>query len=155
MDVLTLARGKVKAGPFASEAEVLKFCDSQIKQISGKSAVVRFSQANSTTQTPGIPDRRYRPFGVCVWFEAKSEKPDAQLTREQFDFLTSELAAGELAACGTTRELVQVLDALRGELFGTFADGHALAVCAGIVQDWQGRGFRGEKKPPKPKQGTQ
>lgn len=146
-DLLSIARRP----NLASEKTVESRCDDLVAKISGKEAVVRFSQARETHQTEGIPDRRYRPFGVCLWFEVKSEKADAQLTRHQAEFLRAELAGGELAACGTTTELVQVLDAIRTDLFGKEPDGHALAVCERIVQDWEGRGFRGEKKPRQPK----
>ena len=135
----------------SSEKTVEKWCDDLIAKISGKGAVVRFSQARETNQTLGISDRLYSPFGVDLWFEVKSEKPDAQLTRDQSVFLHARLAAGVCAACGTQVELVQVLDAIRADLFGKEADGHALALCERIVQDWEGRGFRGEKKTRQPR----
>ena len=143
MDLLTIARRK----QLANEKTVEKWCDDLIAQIAGKQGVVRFSQARETNQTRGIADRLYSPWSCDVWFEVKSEKPDAQLSREQSVFLRARLEAGVLASCGRLDELRRTLDALREELFRDAPAGHALAVCAEIVQDWEGRGFRGEKKP--------
>ena len=132
-----------------SEKTVEARCDDLVAQISGRQDVVRFSQARATGQTLGISDRRYRAFGRAFWFEVKAE--DGKLSREQLEFLGAEHACGELACCGGVEELKTVLTALRIETERQDHDDFALDICRRIVQDWQGRGIRGEKSPRKPR----
>lgn len=134
-----------------TEKVVEHLCDQLVAAMSGKAGVVRFSQARATNQTRGISDRRYRILGVGLWFEVKSEKDDAQLSKEQRDFLLAELECGGLAACGGLEELQTVITAIRLEQRDEDRDGYALDVCRRIVKQWEGRGRRGEKKPRKPK----
>lgn len=111
-------------------------CDKLILQCGGE--IVNFSQPFRAAQTAGISDRRYRCFGVAFWFEVKSQDKEAQLTADQYDFLTAEFYANSPGACGTLADLTLYLPEVR--------KGRALSAGRIIVDRWKQRGFRRTSK---------
>ena len=67
--------------------------------------VVRFSRAERTKQTAGIPDRRYYSPRCCLalWYEAKTAT--GKQSSVQREFQTMAEACGELYVVGTERAL--------------------------------------------------
>lgn len=118
------------------EKEEAGKCDALIRAHGGE--IVSFSQPRATKQTEGIPDRRYRCFGVAFWWEVKSQAKDAQLTADQADFLLAELNAGSLAACGTLNDLAWLLPYVR--------NGLPLRAARELVNRWMIKGFRRTSK---------
>lgn len=134
--VLQLATGDF----IRSEKEEQRDCRKYILKLGGQA--VNFSQARASHQTQGIPDNRYRVFGMAFWWEVKAE--DGQLTRDQYDFLVAERAHGAPGGCGTAADLAIALsllprtpEAIAKRLWHS-------------VETWAEKGFRGEKIPRRP-----
>lgn len=126
--------------PVRSEKAEERLCDDLVARIAGREAVVRFSQARATNQTPGIPDRRYRLFGVALWFEIKAE--NGKLSAAQRDYLRAELACGSAAACGTLEDLSALLPVLREDRVAIVPGAELLDACTTLVDRWVARGLR-------------
>jgi hypothetical protein len=109
LDALRAAEAREAATRIArvTEATVEKWCDDLAAKLGAD--VVEFSQAQAAQQTPGIPDRRYRARGRCVWFEVKPA--DGKLSAEQLQFLTREMECGQIVGCGGVDELAALLTA--------------------------------------------
>ena len=95
--------------PERSEKAEERLCDQLIAKLGGQ--IVHFSHPGRTMQTPGIPDRRYRLYGVAFWWEVK--KASGRLSKAQVDFLMAELEAGEFVGCGDLNVLVAYAECLR------------------------------------------
>ena len=108
--------------PERSEKAEERLCDQLIAKLGGQ--IVHFSHPGRTMQTPGIPDRRYRLYGVAFWWEVK--KASGRLTKDQVAFLTAELNHGAYAGCGNLDELVRYASALRTDKAGTHPVGYLL-----------------------------
>lgn len=128
-----------------AEKDVARLCDSLVSMVGGGHSwvVVQTNPPHRQMQTKGVPDRRYRVYGTCLFFELK--RPDGQLTREQYEFAVAELDHDCLAACGGVDELKKVLDAIRADR-GKLRNAGAIAVCRAILASWSARGFRGESR---------
>ncbi len=70
---------------------------------------IRVSQARSTQQTPGIPDRRYvhREAGLALWWEVK--KPGGIWSAAQQEFAEDCHRTGELYFIGGVDEMYSLL----------------------------------------------
>ena len=99
-------------------------CDELIEKLGGD--VVRFSQARATHQTYGIPDRRYRVYGVAFWWEVKL--PGAQYYEDQYAFACAEYRAGQIIGVGGFDQLVHLVTLIRTK------DSPAVAI-RGLVLD--------------------
>lgn len=126
----------------ASEKDVQRACDELVRTVAGGHAwvVVQTNPPHRMMQSKGVPDRRYRAFGTCFFFELKA--PDGKLSQEQHDFLIAELDHECLAACGGVAELKKVLEAIRADR-GKLRSAVAIQTCRAIIGAWAERGFRG------------
>jgi len=119
-----------------------QLCDDFVAR-APRGSVVNLSQPRESMLTRGLPDRRYRFYGVSFFYELKAE--DGQLTPSQHAFLLDELSSGALAACGTLDDLQQI--AVRVAAAGPYA---ALAsYCHALVQRWAAKGYRREDLRPR------
>ncbi len=95
-----------------SEKDEQRLCDDFIARTTiVVPSIVRFSQPRNTMQTLGIPDRRYRAWGVPFWWECKAE--NGYLSAEQIEFLRTELHFGALGGVGTLDDLIAFTDPMR------------------------------------------
>jgi hypothetical protein len=126
-------------------------CDALVAQLSGREHVVNLSQQRASMLTEGLPDRRYRAFGVAFWWELKAE--DGKLTHAQHAFLLAELTSGAPAGCGTLQDLQDLLDVVKAhrEPEGVIPRMHASmtiqAHCLALIGRWSAKGYRTESPP--------
>lgn len=136
-----------------SEKAEQQLCDDLISRIAGKEHIVNLSQTRASMITVGVPDRRYRVYGVGLWWETKPE--DGKLTAEQHAFLLSELRHGALGGVGTLEDLqrmlvpLQALHSARDSHTRADAIAHAAMHCLTLVGQWAARGYRRERQPSK------
>ncbi len=128
-----------------AEKDVARSCDELILMISGhaETSIVYTNPPHRMMQSKGVPDRRYRVYGTCLYFELKA--PNGQLSEEQYHFLNAELDHECFAACGGLQDLKRALEVIRADR-GKLRPAVAIAECRRIIGTWAARGFRGKPK---------
>jgi hypothetical protein len=121
--------------PERSERDEERACDDLVRLLGGKEAVVQRSPPHKFMGTRGIPDRRYRLFGVAFDFEVK--KPGGELSYYQIEYRRAERACGCLAACGTLQDLLRCVEWLReAKRNGWTQGGDLVSLFGGVVEEW-------------------
>lgn len=120
--------------PERSEREEELACDRLIAMIGGNDAVVKRSPPHKFLGTRGIPDRRYRLFGVAFDFEVK--KGAGELSEFQILYLRAERECDNLAACGTVEDLLRCVEWIREAQRNERTYEELVALFGGVVETW-------------------
>lgn len=124
-----------------SEDDEEQLCDIYVGTIAGPEAVVRLSQRRASHVHLGLPDRRYRIFGLSFFFEVKAA--DGKMSVDQHRFLLAELSSGALACVGTLETLQSLLQHVRPLMDDPAMQHHvARQFCVMEVGRWAAKGYR-------------
>lgn len=117
-----------------TERETERLTDDLVKKLGGQ--IVRLSQYRPSKVQLGLPDRRYRLWGLAFFFELKAEH--GKLSRQQAEFLLAELKAGAFAACGGVSEIQELYTGWKRH----YDPDAFLRDCTRIVERWLAKGYR-------------
>lgn len=106
--------------------------------------VISLSQTRESQVHEGLPDRRYRVFGVAFWWEWKAE--NGKLTRSQHVFLQREMDCFCFGGVGVFEDLEAFVRVVRSSRLAN--DAQLLSThCNSLLARWVAKGYRSETRP--------